>query len=675
MSTRGASDAQIVPLVFRPATSTTDTDGHAPLGEFVVSRYADGRIASRYADLVWDWTPYVPSGKRSVLNFRFWPQGALPSATQRNLVAEMQWLLYLFAWKRPGPLLSYQTLLHYVKTLRAAAAHCEVEGLSLRDVFTRHETLLDVVNALPSVHSKQLSGLLGGLADIGPKVVGYAVSGEQSKDVLRRLTHEYTDSLRQHPPLPTRIYSHVIATLTQELSDFEQVADQYLALAERCAVSPLLGRTKSIQWSSAKRKGIQRDGFEAQFSALVAEHGLENYFMAKGLCLSVFGLSAGLSRLQTVCRLAIHVFSGMRDGEVGQLPSACLESTKQGGKPRYLIVGATTKLNRGKRKTARWVTSSEGARAIQLARRLAELCWRVASAQLSRNLPALDETPLFASVAYLGLAGQFPAGAPDRLVAAKFDFSGQPELRAILQPAISERDLQELEQIDPNRAWRTEHKFQVGKPWILTTHQLRRSLALYAQRSGLVSLPSLRRQLQHLTEEMSRYYAKGSAFADDFIGKDKNHFGNEWREMQPVSSALSYILNVLTTDEVLFGAHGNWVEHRLHGKDGVLLVDRETTIKRFKKGELAYKETLLGGCTSTEQCSVQPIKWLNVDCVKGCKNMVGRASKLDRVIAAQTRLVESLDSATPEFRTEQADLQVLMSAREQVQKRLTESNT
>src|SRR5258706_10613078 len=129
--------------------------------------------------------------------------------------------------------------------------------------------------------------------------------------------------------------------------------------------------------------------------------------------------------------------------------------------------------------------------------------------------------------------------------------------RVLLQPIIEEADLRELEQIDPHRAWRSEERFKPGIPWTFTSHQLRRSLALYAQRSGLVSLPSLRRQLQHVTEEMSRYYARGSTGAKDLIGDNKHHFGCDWQDAQPVSAAMSYLQNVLLTDEVLFGAHGN----------------------------------------------------------------------------------------------------------------------
>ena len=147
--------------------------------------------------------------------------------------------------------------------------------------------------------------------------------------------------------------------------------------------------------------------------------------------------------------------------------------------------------------------------------------------------------------------------------------------------------------------------------------------------------PSLRRQLQHVTEEMSRYYARGSACAKNLIGEYKHHFGREWQEAQPVSAAMSYLYNVLLTDEVLFGAHGNWVENRFRSADHTVSVDRRRLCCRFKKGELAYRETSLGGCASTETCDKLPIGWLNIECVKGCKNFVGRLPKLEQAISAQ----------------------------------------
>jgi hypothetical protein len=270
----------------------------------------------------------------------------------------------------------------------------------------------------------------------------------------------------------------------------------------------------------------------------------------------------------------------------------------------------------------------------------------------------------------LGFIGRKVISRQGRMLPGRYwhvrDFPG---LSLLLQPTIEEADLRELEQIDPHRAWRSEEQFTLGIPWTLTSHQLRRSLALYAQRSGLVSLPSLRRQLQHVTEEMSRYYARGSACAKNLIGDYKHHFGREWQEAQPVSAAMSYLYNVLLTDEVLFGAHGNWVENRFRGADHTVIVDREATLRRFKKGELAYRETSLGGCASTQTCDKLPIGWLNIECVKGCRNFVGRLPKLEQTISAQTKLIQSLDPTSAEFRIERDDLDVLVKARDKVRQR------
>ncbi|WP_446918805.1 hypothetical protein, partial [Klebsiella pneumoniae] len=103
---------------------------------------------------------------------------------------------------------------------------------------------------------------------------------------------------------------------------------------------------------------------------------------------------------------------------------------------------------------------------------------------------------------------------------------------------ITKEDIFELKRIDPFRDWDSESKFNIGQYWPLQTHQLRRSLALYASKSGLVTLSSLRRQLQHLSAQMTLYYSRGSAFAQDLIANDKLHFAAEYQETQNYTQAL-----------------------------------------------------------------------------------------------------------------------------------------
>jgi len=390
---------------------------------------------------------------------------------------------------------------------------------------------------------------------------------------------------------------------------------------------------------------------------LVSER-VQAYFGKRNKPITVESLSSIIGNVQYLLKLIILSFTGMRDNEGSSLPYNCLRTVVADGKKHYVIEGTTTKFNNGLEKKARWVTNQQGADAIVAAQAIACSIYKVFGIDPS----AADDEPLFVSVRYLRMAGTplVPDGA--KFIQAGFDKKNLPEE---CFDAIEENDLQELEHIDPHRAWRSEECFQIGKRWHFTNHQLRRSLALYAQRSGLVSLPSLRRQLQHITEEMSRYYSRGSSYARNFIGEDKDHFAHEWRAAQPESAGLSYILNVLLTDDDLFGGHATWAQHRLKSPDGVILIDRELTLKRFKKGELAYRETLIGGCTNTQSCSKVALKWLHTDCLTdNCKNLVCSLPKLERVIAAQQCLVEAIDKESAEYSVEKEDLAILISARD-----------
>jgi integrase len=582
------------------------------------------------------------------------------------LLFELKWVMYLVIWRKRGTPYSYQTISHYLKVGRAMARYCLERSMSVVDILGNKDHLIGFAVAEKTMTlSKDLAGLLSLLAKLGEMETGYRIPGEGVHQRLLKMRREYSSELAQHPPLPTRIYSTVIATLSKETAEFEAIKYQYLKAIDRVLDDPLAGVSEGRQFVIAKLAGTKRNPDALTFEQLIDEYGIRDYMENRRLHKSIRGLSNGLHGLQLALRLTVQLYTGMRAEEAAALMVGCLKEEKRGKLTHYVVQGVTTKLNHGQQKAAKWVTSSEAARAIRLAEHLALYIAKTGGVQSADAI----ELPLFISVGYLPLLGDRLRPQSPRLVAPKLDLDKALWLRSRIQPAIAEEDIRELEQIDPHRAWRSEKQFRIGQPWALTSHQLRRSLALYAQRSGLVSLPSLRRQLQHITEEMSRYYARGSQFAKNFIGPDKKHFGYEWQEAHPVSSALSYILNVLISDDVLFGGHSNWVDHRFRRGNDHILVDREATIERFKKGELAYRETLLGGCTNTDECDQVALRWLDVNCVSGCKNLVGRLPKLDRVIAAQSHLLSKLDPGSIQYRTEKADLDVLIDARERIQKK------
>jgi hypothetical protein len=102
----------------------------------------------------------------------------------------------------------------------------------------------------------------------------------------------------------------------------------------------------------------------------------------------------------------------------------------------------------------------------------------------------------------------------------------------------------------------------------------------------------------------------------------------------------------------------------------VSVYSREQTVRMFEKGELAYRETVLGGCASVEPCKSTPLDWMRLDCLESnCRNLVVVPSKLQRVIKAQKATVEKLravDGASVEYRIEAQTLQRLLDAQEKL---------
>ena len=127
--------------------------------------------------------------------------------------------MYLPIRKRPGvPVtLSEKTLRRYIDGLRHMARYCEQNALRIRDVLTDKRHLLSYVLERPTkhttIHTKNLLSFLGA---IGVKELGYEVLGDQVITTLRQRVQEYFAPARQHPPIPTRIYSQIICVLMRE---------------------------------------------------------------------------------------------------------------------------------------------------------------------------------------------------------------------------------------------------------------------------------------------------------------------------------------------------------------------------------------------------------------------------------------------------------------------------
>lgn len=648
------------------------SSGQRPQPSFVISRNAAGETVSVYGDLRWDRTPYDPDGKNRVINFQFWT-GDEQHRARSELLEEIRWLTFLVIYTTPGVPPADKTIGRYLALLRTSARQAESKGMGVIELISDPHDFPKLVGIS---YAKTARALLALLHKLGPSVSGYTINASETLKSMRKLIDQYTASLKQTVPVPTRIYSLLLGRMAEELNSVEQHMDNILALLRDYCSGPAIGLCKEAQRAVCRTPGkiSPRDTYKdvVTFPDLLRRHGLDRFWEERNFRPDGKQLSKFLTRLQQIAALTVQAFTGMRGEEADTLPYFCLEEQKRYGDDRvhYIVSGRVTK-DGGDARAARFVTSRSGRAAIVVAQKLASTIYDILGVKPTPNDTKVD-FHLFVRVTSVLIRTVDPKPI-------EVDMSSNEVARGFLAIPIEESDIDELEAIDTSRAWRQEQAFQIGQPWPLRRHQLRRSLALYAQKSGLVSLPALKRQLQHITEEMTLYYCAGSPFAKNFIGEGhaEKHFGHEWQEVKPVSMGLSYIKNVLMDFDDKFGPLASWLHHHGRENDAKILIDRESTMKAIRKGQLAYRPTPIGGCSKTSRCETLPISTLHTECMASlCKHMIGSVTKVERLIEAKSAQVDKLKLAAPmsfEYKVENAELETLRAGlacgREEIRKR------
>ncbi|SOE96203.1 hypothetical protein SAMN05414139_09133 [Burkholderia sp. D7] len=615
----------IAPLARRP-------DWYRVEDDTVVTHDKAGNAVSLFGDDAWDIRAYT-IGPRTHIYFRGHLSDSVSSALSGATTRQWKQVMYFLMHEATDTVPAFGTLQASSTCLKEFTFVAAERQLTLYEGLSSPAVVLDyVAHAGREGKAHRLHSILVKLHRLGVETTGLRMPLSQlHKPLLERFAQRAGSS--QHPVIPTRIYQHFLSTCEHDLGVAEDIAD---------VLSDYLARKYAGESPGVPAALVRA---VAHFRCTPPPHG------ASSLVASIGAL----------CQLVILSFTGMRAMEAETLPYDCLRETRLDGVTHYTIEGVTTKLSGGHPRRACWVSSPLAARAVRLAQRLSGEAHRAHGEQ--GYAESTDGSHLL--FCRMGLHLKYVANRAASNVHNEIE-----AFRERVFPTIAAEDIAELKRVDMHRAWEDEPKYALGQQWPFTRHQLRRTLALFAHRSGLVTLPTLKRQLQHLTQEMSTYYARGSAFAKGFIDTDRTHFAKEWAETQGLSEYLAYSEQVLFADERLFGGHAAWVQSRAVQASPVSVYSREQTVRMFGKGELAYRETVLGGCVSVEPCKSTPLDWMRLDCLESnCRNLVVVPSKLQRVIKAQQVTVAKLravDEASVEYRIEAQTLQRLLDAQEKL---------
>lgn len=608
----------------------------------VISRDADGNISSIFAHNKW-FTPQLNNHhlKTSWICFSKFScnnTSELESLTQAKTIICTQ--MFRLS-KRTGSHPSHDGVMSILGVLHKLHSFASTKSLTLAQIFERPVEFGEYIQDIDSlIDLRVLKTMLNKVVEVSI----YPVS-PLALNLINQLIRESNDESEQHPVIPGRILFQKMSNYTELLTEYNSIAENIEKLNLRVGANPFYGRMKQVSTDPSLPN--------VTFNQAMDECGLTE-ISEKYKFNQLSNIAKYINRCYYAAKMLIHVFTAMREREAYLLKESCIEKISA---DTYIVHGLTIKLTKAPR-PAKWVTSADILFPYETAMKITRL--------IKKFIPDSIKTQdyLFLSVSYLPTSNYHNSACKSKkltqaiLSPFKFEQTFPPTL-------ISSEDFSELMMLDPLREWQSQAAFQPGENWRLTTHQFRRSMAVYAAQSGLVSLPSLKRMLQHTLLQMSLYYTKGFATAK-YLFEDINPEAARYFKEQAIPAEASLFLkDVIMEEATLHGAAGTFYERNIKNSFlGNIVTNFSETLKKMKQGLISYKETILGGCLKVGECHERAHH--NYVACLNCTNACIKEKKLDQSIQIQVKVIENIPKGTFAYNTEQTKLSMLQLFKDKI---------
>ncbi len=634
--------------------------------DVIISQDGD-KVVSRFRDDEWDFSPYSPSlNKEPTFNFiRSLAVKGYVGIPERKVIDEIKhFLLVLLYVNRGGRFgsMSVSTLRKYFYALAAMGRFClsvqsedRLHDITVKNLFSQPHFFYLFARLNPFVlASRNMIDTFNSFRSVSQKYLGFKVA-QVNFDGKAARQHN------QHPVIPAGIYLNLVNGLSSDIDYIDIFSDRLKALIAQFE-DKYVGRTHSMQ------KALKVPKTEYRMTALevIQRHGLEELLVERYNVTSLATLITALYKIQFICLHTIALYTGMRLTEALNMPFDCIQREVLSPgcvdtdgifavEPDVInLISFTTKFT-GIKETASWLANSDVEKAIKI-------------------LKSIN----------LGFCQSEKKDFRGTLFVSPSHLKGKSRVRTVFRPNTHQPEwyktlIIKQEDLDILRATNPEDKlerssFILGKPWPLAAHQFRRSLAFYAANSGFVSLPTLTVQFKHLASSMTKYYCRNYEVVSSIFGYFNprsnsfelplEHTLFDFKEARLTAVVDTLVSEVLHSDEVLYGKSGNYIQRLrsdIESDDAPvdILEVRQKTEEAVNRGEIHYRQTLLGGCTNANQCDCRMLGEFTSCLSNACA--VIKPVNVSEQITELTKYINLLKPNTGEYQIVDEELRELIA--------------
>lgn len=540
--------------------------------------------------------------------------------------------------RRTGTFPSHANVLQIASALHKLYTHAQQHSLTLSELLNKpyiFEKHIEGYNSLISL--RNTLSLINKITSES----AFVISNKIKPTILKyiRATPEVSE---QHPVIPGEILFKKISNYRKILEEFDFYFSRIEYLNDKVAENPNFGRPRR----ASPEPICEKQTFESAMNICGLGELVERSKISQ-----LSSVGRYINRCYYAAKMLIHIYTAMRETEAYLLKENCLSRESE---LTYIVDGLTIKLTSEPR-PAKWITSKD----ILLPYNSAMKIKGLIAKYFPKHLPPSDH--LFISASYLPVFNKHEKSKHSKKITQPNLSPGKLE-KDFPACIITEDIFNELLMIDPLRDWQSQSEFQPGKNWNLTTHQFRRSIAVYAAQSGLVSLPSLKQMLHHTLLQMSMYYTKGFSTAKYLFNTENPDIVDYFKAQTASAESCLFLKDVVFNPDKLHGAAGIWHERNSREKFKANIKENyKDTVQKIKQGLFSYRETILGGCMKTGECHDRAHH--NFIACFDCSGACIQEKKLDRAIESQQKILELLPPGTFSFNTEAVKLEIIQTFR------------